>query len=163
MEDSLGLGNTGLTSNLTHSNQDSSMKSKLSSTSRSRNISRSNLSYKKNAYSASIIPSRRENLPSVMTEATSTKSARTLRDVQPIKQILAQSLPSHPIGSSHLFEESLFDLYGHSPLVEYYLYNNKARKINTTETLIQHQFVASLPPLNAPTYRVFNYLQLIFE
>jgi len=53
-----------------------------------------------------------------------------------------------------LFEETLFDTYGHSPLVEYYLYNHKAKKINRTETLIQHQFVSSLPPLNAVTYRV---------
>ena len=28
------------------------------------------------------------------------------------------------------FDNSLFDLYGHGPLVEYYLYNNKGRKIN---------------------------------
>lgn len=43
-------------------------------------------------------------------------------------------------------------MFGHSPLVDYYLYNNNARKINNSETLIQHANVTSLPPLNAPTY-----------
>ena len=59
-----------------------------------------------------------------------------------------------------MFEETLFDTYGHSPLVEYYLYNHKAKKINRTETLIQHQFVSSLPPLNAVTYRVTAFSNL---
>lgn len=144
---------------MTHINNDSSMKSKFSSMSRSRNLSRnvSNLSIKKNAYSASVVPSRRELLPSVMSEITSSRSARTTRDIQTvIKHNMPQIPvgPSHPVGSSHFMEETLFNIYGHSPLVEYYLYNQNARKINTTETLIQHKFVAELPPLNAPTYRV---------
>ena len=135
------------------------MKSKFSSLSRSRNPSHnvSNLSMKKNAYSASLVPSRRELLPSVLSEITSTKSARTVRDIQTVAKHNIPVYPvdpSHPVGSSHIIEETLFDIYGHSPLVECYLYNQNARKINTSETLIQHQFVKSLPPLNAPTYRV---------
>ncbi len=50
------------------------------------------------------------------------------------------------------FDNSLFDLYGHSPLVEYYLYNNKGRKINNAVTLVQHPYITELPALTAMTY-----------
>ena len=50
------------------------------------------------------------------------------------------------------FDNSLFDLYGHSPLVEYYLYNNKGRKINNAVTLVQHPYITELPALNSVTY-----------
>jgi hypothetical protein len=50
------------------------------------------------------------------------------------------------------FDNSLFDLYGHSPLVEYYLYNNKGRKINNAVTLVQHPYITELPALSAMTY-----------
>ena len=46
----------------------------------------------------------------------------------------------------------MFDLYGNSPLVEYYLYNNKGRKINNAVTLVQHPYISELPPLNSITY-----------
>jgi hypothetical protein len=50
------------------------------------------------------------------------------------------------------FDDALFNLFGNSPLVEYYLYTKNARKINKSETLVQHANVTKLPPLNAVTY-----------
>ena len=64
-------------------------------------VSRTNQSSKKNAYSASLVPSRRDNImPSAMTEVASTKSARTLRDTQNMhfKNNFVPNLPSHPVG-----------------------------------------------------------------
>jgi hypothetical protein len=46
----------------------------------------------------------------------------------------------------------LFDLFGHSPLVEFYLYNQKARKINKPEILIQHPSITEFPPVHSKTY-----------
>ena len=53
---------------------------------------------------------------------------------------------------SHEFEDCLFNINGNSPLIDYYLYNHNARKINP-ETLVQHANITSLPPLNATTYK----------
>ncbi len=49
-------------------------------------------------------------------------------------------------------QSSLFNLNGHSPLVECYLHNKKARQINKPDILVQHACVMELPPLNATTY-----------
>ena len=47
------------------------------------------------------------------------------------------------------FENSLFDLYGRSPLVDCFMHKQKARKLNSFETLITHPSITALPPLNA--------------
>ena len=110
IEDSLGLTG-GHTTSLTH--HQSSMKSKLSSMSHRNQVSRTNQSSKKNAYSASLVPSRRDNImPSVMTEVASTKSARTLRDTQNMhfKNNFVPNLPSHPVGLD-IISTLIFYLY----------------------------------------------------
>ena len=43
-------------------------------------------------------------------------------------------------------------MFGHSPLVSFYLQENNALKVNTIETVIQHPQITAFPPVNAPTY-----------
>lgn len=47
----------------------------------------------------------------------------------------------------------MFDVYGHSPLVEQFLKMQKLSKDSGTSVLIQRTEIKSLPPLSAPTYR----------
>lgn len=61
------------------------------------------------------------------------------------------------------FVNSLFDLYGRSPLVDCFMHKQNARKINTFETLITHPSIIALPPLNAQSrWKLMNYLDLNF-
>ena len=49
-------------------------------------------------------------------------------------------------------ESNLFDLNGHSPLVDYFLYKNAFNKSSIYENVLTMSSVSSLPPLNTPTY-----------
>ena len=49
-------------------------------------------------------------------------------------------------------QNSLFNINGHSPLVDCYLYHHNSRKIDKADILVQHATVVGFPPLNAPTY-----------
>jgi hypothetical protein len=94
---------------------------------------------------------------SAMTMNTSkTKNSRVLSVINEGERSKFLSAPmkreSHPAGVGAKFENYLFDLYGHSPLVDCFMYDQNLLKINTAETLIQHPLVVQLPPLNAPTY-----------
>jgi hypothetical protein len=50
-------------------------------------------------------------------------------------------------------ENSMFDLNGHSPLVDYFLYKNAFNKQSTYENLLTHSQITSMPSADAPTYR----------
>lgn len=86
-----------------------------------------------------------------------TKNSRVLSVISEAQRLKFQSAAakreSHPAGVGAQFENYLFDLYGHSPLVDCFMYNQNLLKINTAETLVQHPLVVQLPPLNAPTYK----------
>ncbi|KAK2557248.1 Protein FAM227A [Acropora cervicornis] len=60
---------------------------------------------------------------------------------------------SCPVGRGPEFSRSVFDVYGHSPLVEQFLRMRKLSKDCGTAVLIQRTEIKSLPPLSAPTYR----------
>lgn len=60
---------------------------------------------------------------------------------------------SCPVGRGPEFSRSVFDVYGHSPLVEQFLRMRKLSKDCGTSVLIQRTEIKSLPPLSAPTYR----------
>lgn len=60
---------------------------------------------------------------------------------------------SCPIGRGPEFSRCVFDVYGHSPLVEQFLRMQKLAKDSGTSVLIQRTEIKSLPPLSAPTYR----------
>ncbi|XP_020608681.1 protein FAM227B-like, partial [Orbicella faveolata] len=60
---------------------------------------------------------------------------------------------SCPVGRGPEFSRCVFDVYGHSPLVEQFLRMQKLSKDSGTSVLIQRTEIKSLPPLSAPTYR----------
>lgn len=60
---------------------------------------------------------------------------------------------SCPVGRGPEFSRCVFDVYGHSPLVEQFLRMQKLAKDSGTSVLIQRTEIKSLPPLSAPTYR----------
>lgn len=60
---------------------------------------------------------------------------------------------SCPVGRGPEFSHCVFDVYGHSPLVEQFLRMQKLSKDSGTSVLIQRTEIKSLPPLSAPTYR----------
>jgi len=61
-------------------------------------------------------------------------------------------LDSHPLCASHNINMSLFNLNGHSPLIEFFFYSHKARKVNKPDVLVQHASVVDLPPLDSIKY-----------
>jgi hypothetical protein len=57
------------------------------------------------------------------------------------------------------FVNSLFDVYGLSPLVDCFMHKQNARKINTFETLVTHPSIITLPAINAQSkYFLFKIL-----
>lgn len=60
---------------------------------------------------------------------------------------------SCPVGRGPEFSRCVFDVYGHSPLVEQFLKMQKLSKDSGTSILMQRTEIKSLPPLSAPTYR----------
>lgn len=60
---------------------------------------------------------------------------------------------SCPVGRGPEYSRCVFDVYGHSPLVEQFLRMQKLSKDSGTSVLIQRTEIKSLPPLSAPTYR----------
>lgn len=97
---------------------------------------------------------------SSITRKSKTHSIQSSNNSRPIRKSISRIrhhssvLPkeSHPLCASHDIQSSLFNINGHSPLIEYFLNNNKSKKTNKSDVLVQHGTVIDLPPLNAPTY-----------
>ncbi|RNA40959.1 hypothetical protein BpHYR1_044482 [Brachionus plicatilis] len=111
-------------------------------------ISQSNSSLDKKSSTSSMMKRKNAAETSFSSEAFSNKSSKMNKIIHS-----RSKKDSHPAGKGPEYENCLFDLYGKSPLVELYLYNFNAQKINNAETLIRHSRIIELPPLNAPTYR----------
>ncbi|CAF0710229.1 unnamed protein product [Brachionus calyciflorus] len=111
-------------------------------------ISNMNSSLKFSNQSVSSMTKRKHaNESSILSEPISNKSPKASKIVLP-----KTKKESHTAGRGPEYESCLFDLFGKSPLVELYLYNYNASKINNAETYIRHSRIIELPPLNAPTY-----------
>ncbi|XP_048575767.1 protein FAM227A isoform X2 [Nematostella vectensis] len=59
---------------------------------------------------------------------------------------------SCPVGRGAQFSRSLFDVHGHSPLVEQFLQMQRLAKNAGTGVLVQRTEIESLPPIDAETY-----------
>lgn len=69
-------------------------------------------------------------------------------------------LQSCPVGRGPEFSRCVFDVYGHSPLVEQFLRMQKLSKDSGTSVLIQRTEIRSLPPyplkLMSPLFICFS-------
>lgn len=74
-----------------------------------------------------------------------TEETQTLK-LPDISKYLCSVLQSCPVGRGPEFSRCVFDVYGHSPLVEQFLRMQKLSKDSGTSVLIQRTEIKSLPP-----------------